>query len=332
MEWIREWARAKRMCFLFGFALWGVFVVVYLLYKLPMDSLVYASGVAGFICIFICLSSFFDFKRKCVKIRDSLNNLPDLSGLPPASSLWERGYHSMLRKCIEDNAVISNKAQNEHNEAADYYGTWIHQIKVPIASLRLILQSEEAEDLPVSFKRMLRHQLFSIEQYTDMALQYQRLHEGTDLVLEECAYEDLIKDTVKHLSLFFMASGVSLQVDKIYGSVITDKKWFQFILEQIISNAVKYSPGGKVSVSMKNPSSICIEDNGIGIHKEDIARIFERSYTGINGHLERYSTGVGMYLCRKTANLLQLEISIESTPGVGTKVSISHHQKDHYIE
>jgi len=218
------------------------------------------------------------------------------------------------QNCLDE----MERGRAKREESSRYYTLWSHQIKTPVAAAHLLLQ-EETLDRPA-----MEQELFKMEQYVDMALQYQRLDKsGRDLVLQEYELEGLVKKAVKGLAAVFIYNRAALELGELAGQVLTDEKWFVFVLEQILSNAVKYAPKGKISVYLSGDrKELVIEDNGIGIRPEDIPRVFEWGYTGSNGRLEKRSTGIGLYLCRQVMNMLGQSIRIESEEGVGTRVCL----------
>lgn len=195
---------------------------------------------------------------------------------------------------------------------------WTHQIKTPIAAMRLLLQEEET---PVS--REMQGELFQVEQYVQMALQYLRMEKmNTDLVFERQELDPLIHQAVRKYAPLFIRRKISLQYEDVHCEVLTDEKWLEFVLEQVLSNALKYTRHGQIKIYMdpQSPKTLVIEDTGIGIAPEDLPRIFERGYTGYNGRTDKRSTGIGLYLCRQIMDRLSHTIRIESEMGVGTRV------------
>lgn len=210
----------------------------------------------------------------------------------------------------------------------DYYTLWTHQIKTPIAAMKMVIdQMEEGEE-----RSCLRRELFKIRQYVESALSYQRMetfHE--DLSLKEENLEELVKEAVKKFSFFFIGQRISVNIDVAGAKVVTDKKWFAVILEQILSNALKYTVQGGVSIYWRN-DCLFLEDTGIGIRKEDISRVFERGFCGYNGRINQQSSGIGLYLSREIAEKLGYRMSIESEPGKGTTVCIHMEQPNRLQE
>lgn len=183
----------------------------------------------------------------------------------------------------------------------------------------LTLQNQDT-----ALSRQLMGQLTRISQYADMALAYLRLDsEHTDYVIRSCDLDAVIREAVKKFSGEFIRRGIHLEYKGVNQKVITDEKWLEFVLEQLISNALKYTPAGSVAIYQEPGPTLCVADTGIGIAPEDLPRIFENGYTGINGRRDKRASGIGLYLCRRVCQNLGHEISAESTPGKGTTIRLN---------
>lgn len=214
------------------------------------------------------------------------------------------------------------------NDLMDYYTLWAHQIKTPIAASSLLVG--EIEDKKV--KNQLEQELFKIESYVNIVLQYLRLesfHE--DLVLKKENVEDLVKEIVKKYAIFFIQKGLSLNLHDLDRTIITDKKWFVVILEQVLSNSLKYTSQGGIEIYFQE-DTLYIKDSGLGIQDADLLRVFERGFSGYNGRLTQQSSGLGLYLSKKIADELGHQISIASQVGHGTTVMISFSEKKMIFE
>lgn len=204
----------------------------------------------------------------------------------------------------------------------DYYLMWTHQIKTPIAAMKLLLENGGERDR-TSF--IMREELFKIEQYVEMVLTFQRLESlSSDLVLKECDLYELLKQTVRSFSVLFINKGLSLELQEMKFKVLTDEKWFCFCIGQIISNCVKYTNQGRIAIRAEGDAGgerivLCVEDTGIGIRPEDLPRIFDRGFTGYNGRMDEKSTGIGLYLCRRIFDHLGIEVQVGSEVGAGTE-------------
>ena len=214
------------------------------------------------------------------------------------------------------------------NDLMDYYTLWAHQIKTPIAASSLLVG--EIEDKKV--KNQLEQELFKIESYVNIVLQYLRLesfHE--DLVLKKENAEDLVKEIVKKYAIFFIQKGLSLNLHDLDRTIITDRKWFVVILEQVLSNSLKYTSQGGIEIYFQE-DTLYIKDSGLGIQDADLLRVFERGFSGYNGRLTQQSSGLGLYLSKKIADELGHQISIASQVGQGTTVMISFSEKKMIFE
>ena len=203
----------------------------------------------------------------------------------------------------------------------DYDTMWVHQIKTPIAAMHLLLQSEEIPD-----KGELEEQLFKTEEYVGMVLQYLRVGGmAADLKFRQYSLDGIVRQAVRKYSKSFIRKHLRLNYQELDCIVVTDEKWLLFVIEQILSNAVKYTASkGRVSVYMdrSRPKTLVIEDTGIGISQEDLPRIFEKGFTGYNGRRDKKSTGLGLYLCKTITDKLNHKITITSVEGEGTRVAL----------
>lgn len=211
------------------------------------------------------------------------------------------------------------------NDTIEYYTVWAHQIKTPIAAMKLTLQNEDTQAA-----RQLFAELFRIEQYVDMVMAYLRLNsKTTDFVFREFEIDRIIKNSVKRFSSEFINRKIKLEYTPTDSKLITDEKWFSFVFEQILSNALKYTPSdGTIKIYMKDGKSLCISDTGIGIDEADLPRIFEKGYTGANGRTDMRASGIGLYLCKNICEKLGCGLSVRSETGKGTEVTINFEQYD----
>ena len=201
----------------------------------------------------------------------------------------------------------------------DSYTIWTHQIKTPIAAIRLKLSGEDTEQ-----SREIQEEILRIEQYVEMALAVLRLEgEDTDYVLQEYELDPILRQAVRRFSTQFIRRRIRLDYKPTEFRVLTDEKWLLFVVEQIISNALKYTKkGGTVTIAMDSPGILSIKDTGIGIAPEDLPRIFEKGYTGYNGRKDKKASGLGLYLCRKICENLGHGIRAESDPESGTVIRL----------
>lgn len=299
-----------------------IFCVVCYLYGHPLEPLLYASLICLSCGLLFGAYDFYRFAKTHFALQDALHSIDaHLDKLPDAGNQLEKDYQELLHALYAKNSYLRSSADAREKEMLDYYTLWTHQIKTPLFAMRLLLQSE-----PLSM-RELEQELFKIEEYAQMALYYQRLESlSSDLLLKEIPLSALVHQAVKKYAGVFIFKKLSLTVEETEQTVLTDEKWLVFILEQLLSNALKYTAsGGKVHIYTvtDGQTTLVIEDTGIGICKEDIPRLFERGFTGYNGRMDKKASGLGLYLCREIAGKLSVSLSITSEVGCGTKVSLT---------
>lgn len=219
---------------------------------------------------------------------------------------------------LKNGGMRLNDSMNmKYSDMVDYYTMWVHQIKTPIASMHLILQKEDSED-----SRRLRAELFRVEQYVQMVLCFLRLDSDfTDYVIKEYRVDDIIRPAVRRLAPQFIMKKLALEYEHTDEVALTDEKWLGFVVEQVLSNAVKYTSSGSISIKCDG-DRLVISDTGIGIAAEDLPRIFDKGYTGFNGRADRKASGIGLYLCRRICDNLGHSIKVESAAGHGTTIII----------
>ncbi|MCI5740486.1 MAG: sensor histidine kinase [Lachnospiraceae bacterium] len=277
----------------------------------------------GVICLFLVLViggidffRYYNRHRELIKMQKVIKISVDALSMP--GDQIEEDYQTLLQLVHEDKVKAVNDLENRKKDLMEYYTMWVHQIKTPIAAMQLLLQSE---DTPKN--REAAEELFRIEQYVKMALQYTRLDsETTDFLIQRYNLDDIVREAVRCYARLFIRKKISLNYQPLQVQVLTDEKWLEFVIEQVLSNAVKYTPKGSVSIYMEGSSTLVIEDTGIGIRKEDLPRVCEKGYTGYNGHTDKRSTGIGLYLSKRILEKLSHTIEIESEMGVGTRVKI----------
>lgn len=291
-----------------------IYAVVFSLYRLPLEAVLYAGGLCLLAFALLAGLDFWRFRARHMQLADLRKRVfLGVDGMPDPADLIEEDYQAALRALWDDRARMVSRADAAMSDMRDYYTLWAHQIKTPIAALRLLLKEDSEES----------RELFKIEQYVDMLLSYIRLESDTnDLVLREYNLDAILRAAARKYARFFIHQGLRLEIRTGGRRVLTDEKWFSFCIEQLLSNAVKYTPSGVIFMYVEN-DYLVIADTGIGIAPEDLPRVFERGYTGYNGRTDRKSTGIGLYLTRRVLTMLGHQILIDARPGGGTRVHIS---------
>ena len=315
MKLLGDYIKSRRGVLLF-FALAAVLLgVSFALFHLPLRAVAYPCALA----LLLGLAALaLDFRR-VYKLHRELSQLEttaaELIGvLPTAASVPEADYQAIVQSLCRQSADAAAKAAADRADMLEYYTLWAHQIKTPIAAMRLRLQSEDSDS-----SRRLLADLGRIEQYVEMVLTYLRL-------------EDIVRPALRRFAGEFIARRLTLDYTPTDVRVFTDEKWLSFVIEQVLSNALKYTPQGGVSVYVEEPKTLCIRDTGIGIAPEDLPRVFERGYTGLQGRADKRASGIGLYLCRRICRNLGHTITAESRPGEGTTVRIKLEEKKITVE
>lgn len=305
--------------------LWALFsgtayAVVFGMYGIEWKVIWYPLLLASVFGIFFLALGFVRCRTKHRELeRLDPTDAPCGDYLPRADSLTEREYQELIRREEASRRLQKESWDASRRDMNDYYAAWVHQIKAPIAVMKVMLQQKDTRE-----NRELSAELFRVEQYAEMALSYIRLGEGaSDLVIRECALDEIIRRTVRKYAGQFIRRKIRLVYNGTDMRALTDEKWLSFILEQLLSNAVKYTQeGGMVTITVDNYRRLSVTDSGIGIAPEDLPRIFEKGYTGYNGRLDKKSTGIGLYLCRQAADRLGHRLTAVSEPGRGSRFTV----------
>lgn len=341
-----------------------VMTVTMLLNGIPSREIAYGM----LLCLFVtAVALFAGYGMHCESFRQleqmQKNIIVSADEMKEPEYMYESQYQDCIRRIAQEKDRIQNEMMSRQQDLSEYYSMWVHQIKTPIAALKLLLDEEmnacldaddiQENDMSVTNVRQKQNELFRIEQYVDMALQYTRLGAQTnDFVIESVLLDEVIKPSVHKYARQFISKQLRLTYVPQDISAVTDKKWLGFVIDQLLSNAIKYTKQGGVMIQVvystpsdeNNPDMgiakaqehwyhragaeqdgsihIIIEDTGIGISAEDLPRVCEKGYTGYNGHADQYSTGIGLYLCRAILDRLGHQFVIRSEKGRGTKAEI----------
>ena len=301
-----------------------IFFIMFYLYNLPLEALIYTGSFCFLAAIIASFSDFINYKESYKKLNFLEQNiLNDLDALPKSLDIRIDYYHKIIEKLYEELEKLTQENRQKNTDMVDYYSMWVHQIKTPIAAMNFLLDNEEVD------QKILQQELFKIERYVEMVLTYIRLDSiSSDYVITKINLDEVVKESVKKYASLFINKKIKLNYVSHETMVISDKKWLSFAFEQILGNSVKYSSsGGEITIETCD-NKLVIEDKGIGIKEEDLPRIFEKGFTGFNGRYEKKSSGLGLYLCKKTLDKLGHHIEISSTVGKGTRVEITFPKED----
>ena len=301
-----------------------IFFIMFYLYNLPLEALIYTGSFCFLVGLIASFSDYTNYRESYKKLKFLEENiLNDLEALPKSLDIRIDYYHKIIEKLYEELEKLTRENRQKNTDMVDYYSMWVHQIKTPIAAMNFLLDNEEVD------QKILQQELFKIERYVEMVLTYIRLDStSSDYVITKINLDEVVKDSVKKYAIIFSNKKIKLNYVSHETIVISDKKWLSFAIEQMLGNSVKYSSaGGEITIETCE-NKLVIEDNGIGIKEEDLPRIFEKGFTGFNGRYEKKSSGLGLYLCKKTLDKLGHHIEISSKVGEGTRVEITFPKED----
>ena len=300
-----------------------IFSVSFLLYRLPIEAVLYPSAL----CFGFGLSyMLYDFS-KIKRLHKSLEDIAKLTAgminsLPDAKTIAEDDYQAIITALKAEVYKLETAAGEKYAEMSDYYTIWAHQIKTPIASMNLMLQSVDSQ-----LSRRLSGELFKLSSMSKWFWRSSGWIPIIPTMYSRAAISDgVIRQSVKKFAHDFIYRRISLDFKETGLKAVTDEKWLGFVIDQLISNSLKYTKDGTISIYLKAPDVLCIQDTGIGIAPEDLPRVFDKGYTGYNGRKDKKASGLGLYLCKKICARLGLKIYLESKPGEGTRVMIDFEQ------
>ena len=315
LKFIRQYLSTALLFALFV----GIFAFIFSLYALEVEAVVYAALLCAFIAVAVTVIRFIRFRAEYHKREELLRHIELLNEhFPKAHSPEQEQWLAIISELNEQCRQADVQIRNERADMFDYFTVWVHQIKIPISVMHMELDEADTPE-----NRAISDELFRIEQYVEMVLCYFRLDgNSSDLVSENVQIDEIIRAGLRKSAPMFIHKKLCLDYEGIKLTTVTDSKWLGFIIEQILSNAVKYTSGGKITINVSDDRTVIISDTGIGIAAEDIPRIFERGYTGYNGRTQHQSTGLGLYLVKKACDKLGIQIEIRSKVGEGTSVSL----------
>lgn len=309
--------RWKTLLLFLAFGL--IFATVFTLYHAPLYAVGYGAGlcaVLGAVVLAADCAGFYRRHRLLQSLRHEVTVSTDHFPMP--AHLLERDYQDLLRCLMEEKQRLQEHSDARYSDMVEYYTLWAHQIKTPIAAMGLLLQREDGPQ-----QAQLQTELQRIEQYVEMVLCYLRLDaDSTDYMLRAYELDGIVRQAVRRYAGQFIQKKIKLEYEPLNCQVLTDEKWLLFVIDQVLSNALKYTPSGSISITLEPEKTLCIRDTGIGIAPEDLPRVFEKGFTGYNGRRDKRASGIGMYLSRRVMENLGHRLTIDSTLGEGTVVRL----------
>ena len=324
MEILKSYLKKNTKTYILFVVFIAIFFFMFYLYNLPLEALIYTGSLCFLAGLIGNAMDFINYRKSYKKLKFLEKNIiNDREDLPKSLDIRIDYYHKIIEKLYRELENETQKNKQKNTDMVDYYSMWVHQIKTPIAAMNFLLDNEEVD------QKNLQQELFKIERYVEMVLTYIRLDSiSSDYVITKINLDEVVKDSVKKYATIFINKKIKLNYVSHETMVISDKKWLSFAFEQILGNSVKYSgAGGEITIETYE-NKLVIEDNGMGIKEEDLPRIFEKGFTGFNGRYEKKSSGLGLYLCKKTLDKLGHHIEISSKVGEGTRIEITFPKED----
>ena len=324
MEILKSYLKKNTKIYVLFVVFIAIFFFMFYLYNLPLEALIYTGSLCFLAGLIGNVMDFINYRKSYKKLKFLEKNIiNDREDLLKSLDIRIDYYHKIIEKLYEELEKLTQENRQKNTDMVDYYSMWVHQIKTPIAAMNFLLDNEEVD------QKNLQQELFKIERYVEMILTYIRLDStSSDYVITKINLDEVVKDSVKKYATIFINKKIKLNYVSHETMVISDKKWLGFAFEQILGNSVKYSStGGEITIETYE-NRLVIEDKGIGIKEEDLPRIFEKGFTGFNGRYEKKSSGLGLYLCKKTLDKLGHHIEIASKVGEGTRVEITFPKED----
>ena len=321
---IRAYLRQNLRVLLLLAALILLFAGVCFLYGLPLEAAGYCIALAAFLLLIFGGMGYLRFRSRIRELELLRTRLAGhLPPLPAPEGRLEETYQALLRALCSERTQQVAAVEQARREQMDYYTLWAHQVKTPLAAMRLLLRAPMGASAPE-----LEGELIQLERYVDMALSFQRLDsESTDFVFVRQPLEPIVRGVVRKLARLFTLKHLTLEMPPMTLAVLTDSKWLAFVLEQLLTNAIKYTPdGGEITLEVRG-NVLSITDTGIGIRPEDLPRVCEKGFTGCNGRAEERSTGLGLYLCKRVTDKLGHPMRITSPQGVQVTLTFNTEEK-----
>lgn len=325
-KWMKSFARTLRSQLFLLVGVLLVFGLIMMFTHVPISLYFYGVVLSLFLWSVSLIFQWTRYVNRLLKAEQiHLNNMDAFNESIEEGEAIGKLHQEKYRVLASEYHDYRQLEAERSREQMDYFTLWLHQIKTPIAGISLILQRQEEK---FAGQKKLEQELIRLDDYTHMALNYLKLEEpGKEMDLEEVLVDKVIKETIKKYAILFIYNEIQLNYEPLSFSVLTDRKWLQVLLEQILSNSLKYTKTGSITIYAEE-ESLVIEDTGTGIRAEDLPRIFEKGFTGLDGRLHEKSTGLGLFLSRKICGRLGHELTIASEVGIGTKARIDFKRDD----
>ena len=323
---LNEYLKMKKTSIIGILGVYAILFVFVYLYRIPIEVILYPFILTIVFVLIVLLFDYIKYKEKVNKIIQICNDISSCYSVKiNDKNIFDEYYLDIINELLKENRKQVSQIQKKVSDINDYFSIWVHQIKTPIASMKLKIDNEQMDLL------QLASDLNRIDHYVDLVLSFLKFdEEKIDLYFRKTDVDRIMRESLKKFSNDFIIKKIRLDYKLSKREVLTDEKWLSFVFDQLLSNALKYTDKGTISIYYDGDSCLCIKDSGIGIALADMERLFEKGFTGYNGRQYKKASGIGLYMCKRMCDKLNIAISIESIVNEYTLVKLKFLSNEEY--
>ena len=323
---LNEYLKMKKTSIIGILGVYAILFVFVYLYRIPIEVILYPCILTIVFVLIVLLFDYIKYKEKVNKISQICNDISSCYSVKiNDKNIFDEYYLDIINELLKENRKQVSQIQKKVSDINDYFSIWVHQIKTPIASMKLKIDNEQMDLL------QLASDLNRIDHYVDLVLSFLKFdEEKIDLYFRKTDVDRIMRESLKKFSNDFIIKKIRLDYKLSKREVLTDEKWLSFVFDQLLSNALKYTDKGTISIYYDGDSCLCIKDSGIGIALADMERLFEKGFTGYNGRQYKKASGIGLYMCKRMCDKLNIAISIESIVNDYTLVKLKFLSNEEY--
>ena len=323
---LNEYLKMKKTSIIGILGVYAILFVFVYLYRIPIEVILYPYILTIVFVLIVLLFDYIKYKEKVNKIIQICNDISSCYSVKiNDKNIFDEYYLDIINELLKENRKQVSQIQKKVSDINDYFSIWVHQIKTPIASMKLKIDNEQMDLL------QLASDLNRIDHYVDLVLSFLKFdEEKIDLYFRKTDVDKIMRESLKKFSNDFIIKKIRLDYKLSKREVLTDEKWLSFVFDQLLSNALKYTDKGTITIYYDGDSCLCIKDSGIGIALADMERLFEKGFTGYNGRQYKKASGIGLYMCKRMCDKLNIAISIESIVNEYTLVKLKFLSNEEY--
>ena len=323
---LNEYLKMKKTSIIGILGVYAILFVFAYLYRIPIEVILYPYILTIVFVLIVSLFDYIKYKEKVNKIIQICNDISSCYSVKiNDKNIFDEYYLDIINELLKENRKQVSQIQKKVSDINDYFSIWVHQIKTPIASMKLKIDNEQMDLL------QLASDLNRIDHYVDLVLSFLKFdEEKIDLYFRKTDVDRIMRESLKKFSNDFIIKKIRLDYKLSKREVLTDEKWLSFVFDQLLSNALKYTDKGTITIYYDGDSCLCIKDSGIGIALADMERLFEKGFTGYNGRQYKKASGIGLYMCKRMCDKLNIAISIESVVDEYTLVKLKFLSNEEY--